>query len=78
MNAVSDRAAAGQAAPGGAAFRVLVVDDDPDMAAYLARLLAAEGMLPLTVGDGESALAKAVTESTSCCRAWTASPSASG
>jgi class 3 adenylate cyclase len=63
MNAVSDRAAAGQKAPGRAAFRVLVVDDDPDMAAFLARLLAAEGMHPLTVGDGEGALARVVTES---------------
>jgi class 3 adenylate cyclase len=58
MNAAGDRAA-----PARAAFRVLVVDDDPDMAAFLAKMLDAEGLVPLTVGDGESALAKAVTES---------------
>lgn len=42
----------------GAAFRVLVVDDDPDMATFLARLLAREGMTPETAGDAESALAR--------------------
>ena len=41
-----------------AAFRVLVVDDDPDMAEFLARLLAKEGMAADTVSDGESALAR--------------------
>jgi class 3 adenylate cyclase len=39
-----------------ATFRVLVVDDDPDMAAYLARLLQAEGMLAETVHSGDSAM----------------------
>ena len=39
------------------AFRVLVVDDDPDMAAFLARLLMCEGMAAETVGDAEAAFA---------------------
>jgi adenylate cyclase len=39
-----------------AAFRVLVVDDDPDMAAYLARLLEAEGMVAETVHGGDAAM----------------------
>jgi class 3 adenylate cyclase len=42
----------------GTAFRVLVVDDDPDMAAFLARLLTREGMAAETVGDAEAALAR--------------------
>jgi class 3 adenylate cyclase len=41
-----------------AAFRVLVVDDDPDMAAFLARLLVGAGMAAEAVGDAESALAR--------------------
>jgi len=40
------------------AFRVLVVDDDSDMATFLARLLTREGMSAETVGDAESALAR--------------------
>jgi len=40
------------------AFRVLVVDDDPDMAAFLAHLLRKEGMDVDTAGDGEAALAR--------------------
>lgn len=40
-----------------AAFRVLVVDDDIDMAVFLARLLTQEGMRVETARDGESALA---------------------
>jgi len=39
-------------------FRVLVVDDDPDMAAFLARLLTREGMAADTVADAEAALAR--------------------
>ena len=39
-----------------AAFRVLVVDDDPDMAAYLARLLEQEGMNAETVHGGDAAM----------------------
>jgi class 3 adenylate cyclase len=43
-------------APAQVAFRVLVVDDDPDMAAYLARLLQAEGMTAETVHSGDAAM----------------------
>jgi class 3 adenylate cyclase len=42
----------------GTAFRVLVVDDDPDMAAFLARLLTREGMAAETAGDAEAAIAR--------------------
>jgi len=41
-----------------AAFRVLVVDDDPDMAGFLARLLAQQGLAPEIASDGHQALAK--------------------
>ena len=40
------------------AFRVLVVDDDPDMAVFLARLLTREGMAAETVADAEAAFAQ--------------------
>jgi adenylate cyclase len=46
------------AAPAGAEFRVLVVDDDADMVAFLAMLLHKEGLRAETASDGESALAK--------------------
>jgi len=46
-------AAAGREPPG--AFRVLVVDDDPDMAQFLVRLLQRQGMQTETAQDGESA-----------------------
>lgn len=39
-------------------FRVLVVDDDPDMAAYLALMLQREGMKVETARDGTAALAR--------------------
>ena len=39
-------------------FRVLVVDDDPDMGAYLSLLLRKEGMLAEEANDGEQALAR--------------------
>jgi len=39
-----------------AAFRVLVVDDDPDMAGFLARLLVKQGMQADIVSDGFAAL----------------------
>lgn len=39
------------------AFRVLVVDDDPDMAGFLARLLKQQGMQVEIAGDGNAALA---------------------
>ncbi len=41
-------------------FRVLVVDDDPDMAALLARLLRKEGLAVDTVYDGDTALVHAM------------------
>ena len=40
------------------AFRVLVVDDDPDMAGFLARLLTQQGMQADTAVDGDEALRK--------------------
>jgi len=39
------------------AFRVLVVDDDPDMAGFLARLLTQQGMQAEIAADGNAALA---------------------
>lgn len=39
-----------------AAFRVLVVDDDPDMAGFLARLLETQGMRAEVAVDGPAAL----------------------
>jgi len=53
---MSDLAAAGRLAPAQAAFRVLVVDDDPDMAVFLARLLEGEGMVADTVFGGDAAM----------------------
>jgi len=52
--------AGGGAAP--APFRVLVVDDDPDMAGFLTMWLKREGMDTLVAQDGESALMKIMTE----------------
>jgi len=37
-------------------FRVLVVDDDPDMAGFLAHILKDEGLRAETLSDGETAL----------------------
>lgn len=53
---MTDLSATGRHAPAGAGFRVVVVDDDPDMARFLARLLGSEGMAVDTLEDGESAL----------------------
>ena len=53
---MSDLAAAGHGAPAQTVFRVLVVDDDPDMAALLARMIAKEGMQAGTVCDGAAAI----------------------
>jgi adenylate cyclase len=39
-----------------AAFRVLVIDDDPDMASLLARMLAQQGMQAEVAADGHAAL----------------------
>jgi class 3 adenylate cyclase len=52
---VSDLAA-GRSAQG--TFRVLVVDDDPDMAGFLARLLVQQGMQAETAVDAQEALQK--------------------
>ena len=41
-------------------FRVLVVDDDQDMAGFLAHMLRREGMEADTVADGRAALARVV------------------
>ena len=54
---MSDMADAAQHAPAQATFRVLVVDDDPDMATLLARMIGKEGMRAETVCDGAAAFA---------------------
>jgi class 3 adenylate cyclase len=46
--------------PAQTSFRVLVVDDDPDMAAFLARLLESEGMVAETVHSGDAAMVYAM------------------
>jgi class 3 adenylate cyclase len=56
MSAVTDLAATGQGVPAQARFRVLAVDDDPDMVRFLSLLLGNEGMAVESVADGESAL----------------------
>jgi len=55
---MSDAAGARAAPPAGAPFRVLVVDDDPDMVAFLAHMLEREGMAVDTESDGGAALAR--------------------
>ena len=54
---MSDLAATGRDVAPQAAFRVLVVDDDPDMAALLAATVEAEGMEADVVNDGGAAIA---------------------
>jgi len=54
---MSDLAATGRDVAPQAAFRVLVVDDDPDMAALLAATVQAEGMHAEVVSDGRAAVA---------------------
>src|ERR1041385_1164537 len=54
---MSDLAATGRDVAPQAAFRVLVVDDDPDMAALLAATVEAEGMEAEMVNDGSAAIA---------------------
>jgi class 3 adenylate cyclase len=54
MSAVTDLAATGETRSAEAGFRVLVVDDDPDMAGYLCLLLEREGMAVVRAADGES------------------------
>jgi len=53
-----DSAAPHSRQPSEPAFRVLVVDDDADMVAFLAMLLRKEGLEVEVAPDGESALAK--------------------
>jgi class 3 adenylate cyclase len=54
---MSDLAAIGQGLPVQSAFRVLVVDDDVDMAAFLGKIIAHEGLAADKVHDGAAALA---------------------
>ncbi len=58
---MSDRAAARASPAGRPEFRVLVVDDDADMAAFLALILKQEGLGVEIASDGESALAAIAT-----------------
>jgi len=55
---MSDLAAAHRPAAAQAAFRVLVVDDDPDMVSFLGMLLALEDMKVESAYDGAAALAR--------------------
>jgi adenylate cyclase len=54
---MNDGAGARASPAGRADFRVLVVDDDADMAAFLALILQREGLRVEAAGDGETALA---------------------
>jgi class 3 adenylate cyclase len=54
---MSNLAAAGAAGAAKTAFRVLVVDDDPDMTGILVRLLSQQGMQAEVAADGHLALA---------------------
>jgi len=54
---MSDLAAAGQGLPAQTVFRVLVVDDDLDMAAFLGKIIANEGLAAEMVHDGRAAFA---------------------
>ena len=53
---MSDLAALPHGVDAQSKFRVLVVDDDQDMAAFLTHMLRQEGMEADTVGDGGAAL----------------------
>jgi class 3 adenylate cyclase len=55
---MSDVAVAPRPVAAQAAFRVLVVDDDPDMVSFLGMLLAREGMKVESAYDGSAALAR--------------------
>jgi class 3 adenylate cyclase len=57
---MNDAAVAARRASAQAGFRVLVVEDDPDMALLYSRILAQEGMAVDTVYDGDSALERAM------------------
>jgi len=54
---MSDMAAVGKTAQ----FRVLVVDDDPDMAAFFVKMLSKEGIKADTVHNGEAAILSVMT-----------------
>jgi class 3 adenylate cyclase len=54
---MSDLAAAGQGLPAQTVFRVLVVDDDLDMASFLGKIVADEGLAVEMVHDARAALA---------------------
>lgn len=58
---MSEVAPTGPLTQAGAGFRVLVVDDDPDMAAFLARLLESEGLSTDTVHSGDAAMVHVTT-----------------
>ena len=55
---MSKRAGRQAKPPAPAAYRVLVVDDDADMVAFLERLLQSEGLTVESAADGTSALAR--------------------
>jgi len=55
---MSDLAAADRLAATQGSFRVLIVDDDPDMVAFFSLLLSTEAMSIDTACDGETALAR--------------------
>lgn len=57
---MNELAAPALRAPGQAPYRVLVVDDDPDMCAYLARMLEQQGLVAATVLNGDAALVQAI------------------
>src|SRR5690349_6272128 len=59
---MSELAPGARLAPAHTAFRVLVVDDDPDMATFLARLLESEGMAADTVFSGDAAMVSVMAE----------------
>jgi adenylate cyclase len=54
---MNDMAAGGRLAPAQGLYRVLVVDDDPDMARFLSLMIENEHMAAETVGDGDAAIA---------------------
>jgi adenylate cyclase len=58
---LNDLAAPVRPAPVQASFRVLVIDDDPDMAAFLERLLTTRGMEVDHAADGKTGLARVAT-----------------
>jgi class 3 adenylate cyclase len=60
-DAVRAGAARDAGEPAQAPYHVLIVDDDPDMSAYLALLLRNEGMDPDVANDGEKAITRALT-----------------